>query len=342
MVTTGRRETVPARAGTASRDQDAGPGRDDIGMLSIGVDIGGTKIAAGVVDESGEIVATTTRSTPATDTALIEAAVADAVAELRADHEVVGVGVGAAGFVGADRRTVNFAANLAWRQHPLAEEIERLTGLPVVVENDANAAGWAEYRFGAATEAANMLMITVGTGLGGAIVLDGRLVRGSGGFAGEIAHVTAVPDGQWCGCGRRGCLEQYTAGTALVRTAKRRAGTGDPLMSPLLEAVGGDRRQIDGPLITRLAQQGDPGSVELIAEIGTWLGAGAASVSSLLDPEVIVVGGGVAAAGDLLLEPAREAYSANLTARTHRTIAPFVLAEMGNRAGIVGAADLAR
>ena len=311
-------------------------------MLSIGVDIGGTKIAAGVVDESGEIVSATSRSTPATDAALIEAAVADAVAELRSDHEVVGVGVGAAGFVGADRRTVNFAANLAWRQHPLAEELERLTGLPVVVENDANAAGWAEYRFGAATEAAHMLMVTVGTGLGGAIVLDGQLVRGSAGFAGEIAHVTAVPDGQWCGCGRRGCLEQYTAGTALVRTAKRRVAAGDPLMSPLLQSAGGAKRETDGPLITRLAQQGDPGARELIAELGSWLGTGLASIASLLDPDVFVVGGGVAAAGELLLEPAREAYVKNLTARMHRPLAPFVVAAMGNRAGIVGAADLAR
>ncbi|WP_422117369.1 ROK family glucokinase [Brachybacterium sp. UNK5269] len=311
-------------------------------MLAIGVDIGGTKIAAGVVDEDGEIIATTTRTTPATDAALIEAAVADAVAELRAGHEVVGVGVGAAGFVGADRRTVNFAANLAWRQHPLAEELEKLTGLPVVVENDANAAGWAEYRFGAATTARHMLMVTVGTGLGGAIVLDGQLVRGSAGFAGEIAHITAVPDGQWCGCGRRGCLEQYTAGTALVRTARRRASAGDARMSPLLQVAGGDRKQIDGPMITRLAQQGDPGAIELIAEIGRWLGMGMASISTLLDPEVIVVGGGVAAAGDLLLGPAREAYAAHLTARNHRPLAPFLPASMGNRAGIVGAADLAR
>ncbi len=311
-------------------------------MLAIGVDIGGTKIAAGVVDDEGVIIAATTRTTPATDAALIEAAVADAVAELRAGHQVVGVGVGAAGFVSADRRTVNFAANLAWRQHPLAEELEKLTGLPVVVENDANAAGWAEYRFGAATTARHMLMVTVGTGLGGAIVLDGQLVRGSAGFAGEIAHMTAVPDGQWCGCGRKGCLEQYTAGTALVRSARRRASAGDARMGPLLQAAGGDRKQIDGPMITRLAQQGDPGSIELIAEIGRWLGTGMASISTLLDPEVIVVGGGVAAAGDLLLEPAREAYAANLTARNHRPLAPFRLAGMGNRAGIVGAADLAR
>src|SRR5699024_7358418 len=156
-------------------------------------------------------------------------------------------------------------------------------------------------------------LVTVGTGLGGAIVLDGNLVRGSGGFAGEVAHMTAVPDGQWGGCGLRGCLEQYTSGTALVRTAKRRAGVGDPAESPLVEACGGSRKGIDGPLITRLAQQGDPGSRELIGELGTWLGRGMASISSLLDPDVIVVGGGVADAGDLLLDPARRAYSASLT-----------------------------
>lgn len=311
-------------------------------MLSIGVDIGGTKIAAGVVDEDGEIIAATTRSTPATDPALLEAAVADAVAELRGEHAVGGIGVGAAGFIGADRRTVTFAANLAWRDHPLADELERLTGLPVVVENDANAAGWAEFRFGAAREARHMLMLTVGTGLGGAAVMEGVLLRGSAGFAGEVAHMTAVPDGQWCGCGLRGCLEQYTAGTALVRAAKRRAATGDPLLGPLMQAAGGAKKEIDGPLITRLAQQGDPGARELIAEIGSWLGMGMASIATLLDPEVIVVGGGVAEAGDLLLDPAREAYAKNLTDRAHRPLAPFVPARMGNRAGIVGAADLAR
>ena len=311
-------------------------------MLSIGVDIGGTKIAAGVVDEDGEIIAATTRSTPATDPALLEAAVADAVAELRGEHAVGGIGVGAAGVIGAARRPVPVAAHLAWRDHPLADELERLTGLPVVVENDANAAGWAEFRFGAAREARHMLMLTVGTGLGGAAVMEGVLLRGSAGFAGEVAHMTAVPDGQWCGCGLRGCLEQYTAGTALVRAAKRRAASGDPLLGPLVQAAGGDRRAIDGPLVTRLAQQGDPGARELIAEIGTWLGRGAATISALLDPDVIVVGGGGSAARAQLVAPPRPAYAVGLPARAHRPLAPFVLAGMGNRAGIVGAADLAR
>ena len=152
----------------------------------------------------------------------------------------------------------------------------------------------------------------------------------------------ALPKGRSDTGGRRGCLEQYTAGPALVRAAQRRAATGDPLMGPLVQAAGGAKKEIDGPLITRLAQQGDPGARELIAEIGSWLGEGLASISALLDPEVIVVGGGVSAAGDLLLDPAREAYAAHLTARMHRDIAPFEVAQMGNRAGIVGAADLAR
>lgn len=311
-------------------------------MLSIGVDIGGTKIAAGVVDEQGRIIAATTRTTPATDPELIEAGVAAAVAELRQEHEVVGVGVGAAGFVSSDRRTVVFAANLAWRDRALADELEKMISLPVVVENDANAAGWAEFRFGAATEATDMLMVTVGTGLGGAVVLDGRLLRGAGGFAGEVAHMTAVPNGQWCGCGRRGCLEQYTAGTALVRTARKRAQAGDPDLGPLVQAAGGSTKGIDGPLITKLAQHGDPACRALIAELGTALGEGVASIAALLDPGVIVVGGGVSAAGDLLLDPAREAFARHLTARAHRRTAPWVVASMGNRAGIVGAADLAR
>lgn len=311
-------------------------------MLSIGVDIGGTKIAVGVVDEEGRIVASTTRRTPATDPELIEAGVADAVAELTADHEVAGVGVGAAGFVDADRRTVRFAPNLAWRDRALAAELEELVRLPVVVENDANAAGWAEYRFGAATDAAHMLMLTVGTGLGGAIVLDGQLIRGAGGFAGEIAHMIAVPDGEWCGCGQRGCLEQYTSGTALVRSAKRRAESGDPLLEPLVAAAGGRRKDIDGPLITALAQEGDPGAIDLIADLGSWLGVGVASIAALLDPDVVVVGGGVAAAGNLLVEPARQRFEREVTAGRHRDMPSWALARMGNTAGIVGAADLAR
>lgn len=311
-------------------------------MLAIGVDIGGTKIAAGVVDEEGRILASTRRRTPATDPELIETAVADAVRELSQEHEVGAVGVGAAGFVSADRSTIVFSANLAWRDCRFGEDLSRLTGLPAVVENDANAAGWAEFRFGAAREARDMMMLTVGTGLGGALVLDGRLVRGSGGFAGEVAHMNVQPGGQWCKCGRRGCLEQYTSGTALVRAGRHRARAADPLMAPLLAAAGGEISGIDGPLITRLATEGDQGCRELLAELGDWLGFGAASISAVLDPEIFVVGGGVSSAGDLLLDPARQAYAKTLVARGYRDIAPFVVASTGDHAGMIGAADLAR
>jgi glucokinase len=314
-------------------------------MHSIGVDIGGTKIAAGVVDEDGQILARARRDTPATDPALIEAAVIDVVRELRDDHGAGAVGIGAAGFVGSDRRTILFSANLAWRDTPLARDVEQEVDLPVVVENDANAAGWAEFRFGAARgagEVRDMMMLTVGTGLGGALVMDGRLIRGDAGFAGEVAHMNVVPDGQWCGCGRRGCLEQYTSGTALVRTARNRAGADDPALAPLLRAADGDPAGIDGPLITRFAREGDPGAVSLFAWLGRWLGYGAASISAVLDPGVYVIGGGVSSAGDLLLDPARAAYEQELVARGHRPIAPFVVASTGNDAGVIGAADLAR
>ncbi|MCS6710489.1 ROK family glucokinase [Brachybacterium sp. EF45031] len=311
-------------------------------MLAIGVDIGGTKIAAGLVDEDGRLLARAQRTTPATDPELIEAAVADAVTELRQGRVVGAIGVGAAGFVDARRRTVVFAANLAWRHRPLADELEALTGLPVVVENDANAAGWAEFRFGAAREADHMLMLTVGTGLGGAVVHDGRLLRGSGGFAAEVAHVTAVPDGQWCGCGNRGCLEQYTSGRALVKAARRRLRAGDPTLEALRSEAGGDPSGVDGPLVTRLAQQGDAGCISLLADLGHWLGVGTASLAAVLDPEVIVVGGGVSAAGELLLQPARDSFATHVTARLHRQMPRFVLASTGNDAGMIGAADLAR
>jgi glucokinase len=311
-------------------------------MLSIGVDIGGTKIAAGVVDEEGRILAQARRVTPATDQQLITGAIVEAVTELRTEHEVGAVGIGSAGFCSSDRRTIVFASNLAWRDAPVADVVEEAVGLPTVVENDANAAGWAEFRFGAAQDASDMVMLTVGTGLGGALVLDGTLVRGSGGFAGEVAHMNLVPDGQWCTCGRRGCLEQYTAGTALVREARYRARIQDPLLMPLLQAAGGRAEDIDGPLITRLAQQGDAGCIELLATIGRHLGFGAAAIAAVLDPEVFVIGGGVVSAGDQLLGPARDAYAADLVARRHRPLARFVPATTGNDAGIIGAADLAR
>ncbi|MGF0117075.1 ROK family glucokinase [Promicromonospora sp. Marseille-Q5078] len=313
-------------------------------MHAIGVDIGGTKIAVGVVDEAGRILAKVRRDTVADDVTDIDRAIADACTELAKEHEVSAIGLAAAGFVSPDRRSVLFAPNIAWREYPLAERIESLLDLdvPVVVENDANAAGWAEFRFGAAREATDMLMLTVGTGLGGAIVVDRELVRGKWGVAAEVGHMRVVPGGHYCGCGHEGCWEQYASGTALVRDAKQAAIAQPERAARLLELAGGEPSGIGGPHVTKAAQEGDGLAVELLGTLGRWIGEGSASVAALLDPELIVIGGGVGAAGDLLLLPVRKAYEAQLSALGHRPVAQIELAEHGNEAGIIGAADLAR
>ncbi len=310
--------------------------------LTVGVDVGGTKIAAGVVDDAGTILATVRKVSPATDTEAIEGCIADLVLELRQAHVVTAVGVGAAGFVDVTRSTVLFAPNLAWREEPLRAELEERIDLPVVIENDANAAAWGEFRFGAGEDVDDLLLVTVGTGVGGGIVLDGRLHRGAFGVAGELGHFRVVPDGRVCGCGNRGCWEQYASGTALVREARDQIAQGGREAQDLLDRAGGDVQQITGPLITEAAQAGDVFAVEQLAELGRWLGGGIASMAAVLDPAVVVIGGGVAAAGDLLLEPVRTHFRDNLTGIDHRPVLDIRPARLGNKAGLIGAADLAR
>ncbi len=310
--------------------------------LTIGVDVGGTKIAAGVVDESGALLATTRRETPATDPELIEEQIEDAVRELRETHEVDGVGVAAAGFVDAANGMVLFAPNLAWRDEPLGADLRERLQLPVTVENDANAAAWGEYRFGAASHVEDMVLLTVGTGLGGGIVTQGRLLRGAGGLGAEVGHVRVVPEGFRCGCGNRGCWEQYASGSALEREARDLVASGSLHAARLLELCEGKPKKLRGRMVTLAAHEGDPASVELLADLGRWLGEGMASMAAVLDPSVFVVGGGVVAAGDLLVEPARTALRRNLPARGHRPDIEVQAATLGNEAGMIGVADLAR
>lgn len=311
-------------------------------MHSIGIDIGGTKIAAGVVDESGNLLAKQQRATNPEDPAAIERTVIDLASELASDYEVGGVGVAAAGFVSSDRATVIFAPNIAWRDHPLQERIQPSLGLPVVVENDANAAGWAEFRFGVGRQVADMVMLTVGTGLGGAIIVDSKLLRGAHGVAAEIGHVRMVPDGHMCGCGHPGCWEQYASGSALTRQARAAAVAHPDRAARLLELAHGEADQIKGQYVTRAAQEGDELGIQLLTELGGWIGSGAAGLVAVLDPALIVIGGGVAAAGDLLLDPIRVSFSDSLAARGRRPEPDFAIAQLQNDAGIVGAADLAR
>jgi glucokinase len=310
--------------------------------FAIGVDVGGTKIAGGVVDEGGAIVQRTRRDTPSTDPPAIVRNIVAVVEELRADFEVDGVGVGSAGFIDAGRATVLFAPNLAWRDVPVRDQVSGATGLRVVVENDANAAAWGEFQFGAAEDVDDMVCVTVGTGIGGGVVLDGRLYRGAHGIGGELGHVRLVPDGYMCGCGNRGCVEQYASGRALVREARELADSHSVFATRLLEMAGGDPEAITGPMVTQAAQEGDKPARELIADLGRWLGEALASFAAMLDPAVFVIGGGVSAAGDLLVAPAVAAFRRNLTGRGYRPEGEIRVATLGNDAGIVGAADLSR
>ncbi len=309
--------------------------------LSIGVDIGGTKIAAGLVSEAGDILDSVAEPTP-DDATKIPAVVADLVDRLTGDEKASGIGIGAAGFVGEDRSTVRFAPNIDWREEPLGAQVAALVDLPVVVENDANAAAWGEFRFGAGEDTDDLLLITVGTGIGGGIVHRGRLFRGGFGVAAEIGHMRIVPDGILCGCGQRGCYEQYGSGSALVRDARERVTNRDAGSEALTALSDGDLARITGPAVTKLAQDGDPMSVDLLADLGRWIGEGAAVLATVLDPSVIAIGGGVGAAGDLLMTHLVEAFETHLPARAHRPQAALRLAALGNEAGIIGAADLAR
>lgn len=313
--------------------------------FTIGVDVGGTKIAAGLVNETGEVIATDRIETPATSVDLTAQAIADLAHQLssQADGESVeAIGIGAAGFCNSERSEVVYAPNLAWRNEPLKVKIEEKTGIKTVVENDANAAAWGEFRFGAARNANSAIVVTIGTGIGGGIILNNQLLRGWRGFAGEIGHLNIKAGGRRCGCGLRGCWERYGSGSALVHEAREIAMVAPLSAVRLLELAEGNPHKITGQMVTQAAQEGDLIALDVMTTVGKWIGRGLADMVAVLDPEMIVLAGGVAAAGELLREPVVAAFEKNLTARSYREICPIVMAELGGPAGLIGAADLAR
>ena len=310
--------------------------------LSIGVDVGGTKVAAGVVDKQGKIIEKLKRFTPAASPEQTARVISDTVLELLGRHQVDAIGLGTAGFVDRTRSTVLFAPNLAWRNEPVKKKVEDRIGVPVLVENDANASAWAETVFGAARGYQDVVLITVGTGIGAAIVINGQLYRGRWGVAGEPGHYRVVPGGRLCGCGNRGCWEQYASGNALVAEAREFAGRSPGGAVRLLQLGGGTPDGITGPAITQAAREGDPAALRCFEIVGSWLGQGLADLAAILDPACFVIGGGVSESGDLLLSPARTAFEVSLTGKYYRPFAEIRLAELGENAGLVGAADLAR
>lgn len=310
-------------------------------MHAVGIDIGGTKIAGALVDESGRIVREARVPTPVTYGDNIIDAVVALVSELTEGAEAIGVGVAAAGFIDADQATIAYAPNIGWRNEPLKAKIEAKISLPVILENDANAAGWAEFKFGAGRATKNMIMLTIGTGVGGAVIADSRLLRGGFGIGGELGHIRVVPDGLVCGCGAHGCIEQYGSGTALLKAARQLAEAGTD-EGAILRKLRDQAGELSGEEVYEAILLGDPGALRLLRELGQWLGETVASLTAVLDPEVVVIGGGVSAAGDLLLDPIRKAYLENLPARGYRPELSVKAAEFVNDAGVIGAADLVR
>jgi glucokinase len=306
----------------------------------IGVDLGGTKLLAGVVDGDLDVhhrvyrLARDGRSSEQLLDLLVEA-----VEEARAaaPGEVRAVGFGVPSLVDAGTGIAQTTVHLPLRDVPLRDVMAERLGVPVAVDNDGNAAMVAEHRRGAATGAGTAALLTLGTGIGGGIVCDGRLVHGGSGGAGEWGHMVVDAHGPLCTCGNRGCLEMLVSGTALGRAATRAAvelpdsGLGRAL------AAG---REITGMLATELAHDGDPVARNVVAAVGRYLGIGLSNVINILNPEVIVVGGGVIAAGDLLLEPARQEVAERALAPSRDQVR-IVPARFGDASGMIGAALLA-
>lgn len=309
--------------------------------VCVGVDVGGTKVLAGIVDAAGTVSRAARRSTPGrrVDAGMVEDALTEAVREVTGDAQLGAVGLAAAGFVDATGEKVRFAPHLPWLDEPVRARLEDRWGVPVLLENDATAAAHAEATYGAARGVDDALVVTMGTGIGGGIILGGRLHRGWNGMAGEFGHMQVVPDGLPCECGNRGCWEQYSSGGALVRFAQDGMGSMPTVME---ERCSGNPAFLTGLMVTEAAEAGDLLAREAFAHVGDWLGVGLANLVAAFDPAIVVVGGGVSAAGDKLLEPARIALTRSVVGAGHRDIPPLVPAKLGPEAGLVGAADLVR
>jgi glucokinase len=311
--------------------------------LTVGVDVGGTKVLGGVVDASGKVLATSRRDTPREGGSELTKTIAEVALELMREHSVSAVGVSAAGFVSSDRKTMLATPNIAdWNGVQLDIELTKLIGLPVVIENDANAAAWGEAKFGAGRNQAHMMMLTIGTGVGGGIVVNNELYRGAFGVAAEFGHLRVVPEGHLCGCGARGCFEQYASGSALRRHAREAISASPDLARNLLARGDGTIDGLTGQAITDAAREGDAVALAAFQTTAQYLGAGIASLAVILDPSCVVIGGGVIDAGEILLAPTREAMKRYMPFAGKHPYPEIVAAELGNEAGLVGVADLAR
>ncbi len=310
---------------------------------AIGIDVGGTKVLGGVVTDSGEILATARRDTPREGGRALTEAIANVATELAQQYPVDSIGISAAGFISSDRHTMLATPNISnWNGVNLVNELTEILHKKIVLENDANAAAWGEFKFGAGRDRNDLMMLTLGTGVGGGLILDGAVFRGAFGIGAELGHIRLIPDGQLCGCGIRGCLEQYASGSALMRHAREAIDASPLLARNLLERGDGTIEGLKGQHITEAARDGDPVAIAAFNTMANYLGAGIASLCAVIDPSCIVLGGGVIDAGELFLAPTREAALRLIPFSGKHPYPEIVPAELGNNAGLVGVADLSR
>jgi glucokinase len=307
-------------------------------MNAIGVDVGGTKVAAGVVSPEGKILNEVRYPTVDYPERLLQS-IAAAITEVKDGYEVGGVCLAVPGFILSQENKVVTAPNLlaAIEGIPLREELGDRTGLRVTVENDANAAAWGEFRYGAGKDAEHMVFLTLGTGVGGGVITHGVLLRGAQGAGGELGHVTIQPAGPRCGCGNHGCLEAMASGTAIERRA-REVASERPDSALARIAV---HRALLGEDVTNLAREGDEAALQVLREAGMWLGIGVMGFVNIFNPEVVAVGGGVSEAGDLILESTRREVWMR-TRPPSRDLVEIREATLGAKSGMIGAAALAR
>ena len=310
---------------------------------TIGIDVGGTKVLGGVVSETGEILTTARRDTPREGGRALTQAIADVANELAHEFPVDSIGVSAAGFISSDRKTILATPNIAeWNGVNLDRELNEILGKTIVLENDANAAAWGAFKFGAGRGRNDLMLLTLGTGVGGGLILDGALFRGAFGIGAELGHIRIVPEGHLCGCGIRGCLEQYSSGSALLRHAREAISASPDIARNLLARGDGTLEGLKGQHITDAAREGDPVAMAAFNTMASYLGAGIASLCAVIDPSCIVIGGGVIDAGEIFLGPTREAALRLIPFSGKHPYPEIVAAELGNHAGLVGVADLSR
>ncbi len=308
--------------------------------LTIGIDIGGTKISAGVVDSSGNLIDSSKCSTPAEGGKDLISSVVNLVKELNKKHEIKGIGISIAALISSDYGTIVGAPNIAnLSKLNFANEIKEEFKLPIIIENDANSAMWAEFKFGSAKGLNPVMFFIIGTGVGGGLVIDGKLFKGANGIGAEFGHMCVVPNGLLCGCGAKGCIEQYASGGALIRYANE-ALLANPDKSEEVLSFG--EGKLSGTALTKAAKAGNELALAAFSKQADWLGLACASYSLIIDPQAIIIGGGVVDAGELFLAPVRAAMRKYMPFAESHVPPKIIAAKFGNDAGLIGAADLVR